>query len=502
MVPHTPNIKEALGEVKKRVEDIEKTKTRKKIEDPRIKVTEKDGEKVFTCEECGNNFKTEGGAKQHMAKKHRPRSEDENEAEDNKKSKKGEENETSFNEIDLNVWDDGEDITQSQLPSLEEALKKYDKEETDTEEDEKVNENKSEEPVTEAKEDIEQKAKLESAMERIKYLEDENNEMKAKVESLEKSVDVKDDLIYQYRGKNEVLEIEVINKDSEISKYKRVFTKMNNEIKRLTDDVKQNENTESKAKIRKLAEQLRDKEKKVVDIEKKMLEMTVKVGEESNKKVEAENRMKSLEKNLENLSKIVEIERKNKEQQSSSNREQGEREQVRERQTRVVCRDLTKTGGCTYGSTCRFYHPEGVGRVEQVKVVDCIHWMEGNCNFTDAKCKYIHDPKKKDTKPKSNKKDFAEALAMVKEVRDAVAGGTNNLQAKKGTTNQQQMQPQMMMTNQQQALQPQMMIQPMNQMNQTMMNPMLNPMMMMNPMMMLQPNQQQAWSNQGQPTRQ
>ena len=126
-----------------------------------------------------------------------------------------------------------------------------------------------------------------------------------------------------------------------------------------------------------------------------------------------------------------------------------------------------------------------------MKLVDCVHWMEGSCRFTDDKCKYIHDPKKKDTKTKSNKKDFAEALAMVKEVRDAVAGGNMN----QTIASQQNQQPQMMMANQQ----PQMMMQqPLIQHMNQMMHPMLNPMMMMNPLMMMQqPNQQQPWSGQG-----
>ena len=97
-----------------------------------------------------------------------------------------------------------------------------------------------------------------------------------------------------------------------------------------------------------------------------------------------------------------------------------------------------------------------MGREEQIKITDCVHWMEGNCRFPDEKCVYIHEESKKGTKKKTNRQDFAEALAMVKEVRDAVAGG--NIQQRQGSFNQQNQmtmnQPQNMMMNQQSSMQP------------------------------------------------
>ena len=264
--------------------------------------------------------------------------------------------------------------------------------------------------------------KLESAIDRIKYLEEEVNEMKAKVESLERAVETKDELIDQFKGRNEMLEMERIDKDGKLSKYNGVCAKMTREIKKLTEESKSNnDGTDSKAKCKKLTEQLKEKDRKAAEMEKKMLELMKKLGEETNKKVEAENRLKSMEKNLDNVTRIVEIVRQNKEQsrntQQSMTGQKGREQNKKFQDGKEVCRDITRPGGCTWGSTCKFYHPVGVGREEQVKLVDCVHWMEGSCRFTDDKCKYIHDPKKKDTKAKSNKKDFAEALAMVKEVR-------------------------------------------------------------------------------------
>ena len=122
MAPHNPVNKDPPGD-----EKAKDTERKKKNYDSRIKMVEKEGEKIFVCEECGNTFKTVGGANNHVAKKHRPRSED-IEGDEAKKAKQGEESDASFNDKDLDMWDDKEDeeITPSQIPSLEDMLKKYD----------------------------------------------------------------------------------------------------------------------------------------------------------------------------------------------------------------------------------------------------------------------------------------------------------------------------------------------------------------------------------------
>ena len=48
----------------------------KMIEDPRIKVIDKCWIKVFKCDKCWGNFKSMTWAKQHLTKKHRASSED------------------------------------------------------------------------------------------------------------------------------------------------------------------------------------------------------------------------------------------------------------------------------------------------------------------------------------------------------------------------------------------------------------------------------------------
>ena len=55
------------------------------IQDPRIKVMDKDRIKVFKCDECGGNFKSMIWATKRLTKKHRASSEDD---QDNKGEKK------------------------------------------------------------------------------------------------------------------------------------------------------------------------------------------------------------------------------------------------------------------------------------------------------------------------------------------------------------------------------------------------------------------------------
>ena len=489
----------------------EPTPARKKMDDARIKVVDKDGTETFKCDECGNDFKTMTGAKQHMAKKHRARSEDGEEDDEAKRARTEGKKDTSFNEEILEGFDDTneEALTASQVASLEEYLSSYDNPKIKN-----VEESSKSSEVKEDDDDEVEDGKLESAKERIQELEEELNETKAKLESLERDTERKDNLIDLFKSTKEELEREAINKDATINRYQKHLVKLKSDNDELIKQSNTGLDKDNKAKIKKLNEEMKVKDKKVADTEKKLLEATKKVGEESNKRVEAEIRMKSLEKALENLTKLTDIGGSSSgeaREQEGGRREQGSRRKEQESERREhggsrkdsrlpgsgsVCRDLLN-GWCSYGSACMHFHPEGVGREAQVKQVDCIHWLDGHCMFPDNKCKNIHDLEKKGTKKKSTRQDFSEALAMVKEVRDAVAGGAFNSQAGQGNrTPANMMQQSMLMPNQQQLMmnqqqllsqQPMTMMIPQNMMTQ--MNP-VSQMMMTPQVMMMQPGLQ------------
>ena len=167
------------GKAKKKFDEV--TPARKKMEDPRIKVVEKEGVETFKCDEYGNDFKTMTGAKHHMAKKHRARSEDGDEDEEAKRAKTDDNKDTTSNDaLLLGIEDkEAEDLTVSQVSRLEEMLSKYDdikvvsvEEDGDSLETKEVDDEKVEE------------GKLASAIERIQEIEEELNETKASLEVL------------------------------------------------------------------------------------------------------------------------------------------------------------------------------------------------------------------------------------------------------------------------------------------------------------------------------
>ena len=79
------------------------------IEDPRIKVMDKDRIEVFTCGKCGSNFKSMTWAKQHLTKKHSASSEDNQDEEEEKKARIEEELQSRFNENKIDDLGDKND---------------------------------------------------------------------------------------------------------------------------------------------------------------------------------------------------------------------------------------------------------------------------------------------------------------------------------------------------------------------------------------------------------
>ena len=57
----------------------------------------------------------------------------------------------------------------------------------------------------------------------------------------------------------------------------------------------------------------------------------------------------------------------------------------------VVCRDISKPGGCPRAGSCTFLHP---AKAKEDKQIDCYHWKKGSCKFSEKNCKYKHDPEK------------------------------------------------------------------------------------------------------------
>ena len=207
-------------------EDKSKKVFKKKAEEQKlVTIIKEDGTEVYSCEECNNECKTANGIKNHMMKKHRLRSVDDEDEDKAKKARKDGVKDLSFNENILANYDqgEGEPDSQSQTTSLDDMLSKYEDAEKSKQvdisastESKKVEDAANKEGNTEVK-----SVELASAIDRIQTLEEDLNETKAKLESLERAVETKDNLIDLYKGKNDELEIEAHNSHTQTKKYER-----------------------------------------------------------------------------------------------------------------------------------------------------------------------------------------------------------------------------------------------------------------------------------------
>ena len=88
---------------------------------------------------------------------------------------------------------------------------------------------------------------------------------------------------------------------------------------------------------------------------------------------------------------------------------QGNGKETQEK-SKIKCRDISKAGGCPRAGSCTFFHPE---LARENKNVDCHHWMNGRCKFSEKNSKYKHDPAKKDSK--ATKRKRSEEIEPTKE---------------------------------------------------------------------------------------
>ena len=88
---------------------------------------------------------------------------------------------------------------------------------------------------------------------------------------------------------------------------------------------------------------------------------------------------------------------------------------------KTKCRDVDKPGGCPRAGACRFYHPE-VFVAKDKKNIDCVHWMNGKCKFTDKICHFKHDEDKKGIRTTKRKRSEDAGLNSESEKVDFLQG--------------------------------------------------------------------------------
>ena len=359
----------------------------------------------FKCNLCDYESEKERGMSNHYGKMHKAKAEKrrrsnevENSAVKKKKDDNGESDDFDESIAAETFVDKGDAITDSQAENI---CEKFIFDCDGDENKEERNENKENEERRE-----------------------ENEELRAKVASLEEAMVEKDEMMEICTAKKDSLEKDMIDKQAQIDRYRRVIVGMDKVIKSKGEN--RAGTSEDKAKVKKMNEEAKEREKKMETMGKRLDEMTRKVGEEANMRAKAEAEVLRSQKTIENLLRIVE-----KEKSGSPRRRERESRSRAGSPERAECRDLSKPDGCRFGAKCKFYHPAGKGMVvERQQNQDCMHWVEGHCNFAD-RCKYKHIPEKKGSKQGGQKQTnerqqgFAEALAMV---REAVAGGSQQQQ--------------------------------------------------------------------------
>ena len=173
--------------------------------------------------------------------------------------------------------------------------------------------------------------------------------------------------------------------------FQTAFMNLKKKISSLEKENGEGDGSKDKAKMKKLAAEIKAKQKANDDLQEQLNQMTLKAGEETNRRVCMEVELTMSNQTVDRLLKI---------QEKDKNSSNGSNNKEKEKEKETICRDWLKPTGCMYGSGCRWLHPQGEGRQgggrqnearqgEVVKVSDCKHWMNGYCMFPDQKCMLI-----------------------------------------------------------------------------------------------------------------
>ena len=253
-----------------------------------------------------------------------------------------------------------------------------------------------------------QEGNLEEAVARIKYLEEEGAAKEEVMKKMETELETAKDLASITEGQIASLEVDKEALSQKVESFKRISINQRQDILKMragkTDG-------ESERKIKALQEELKAKTKNVEVLEKVKRELAKKVEEEMSARAKAEA-------DFAKFSKMVDIlkDRNTTVEKSKS-------------KSTVVCRDISKPGGCPRAGSCTFLHP---AKAKEDKETDCYHWKKGSCRFSEKNCRYKHDPEKEavnaskrkrsdDQDPeKDNREDFL--IGLVKALAQGKAG--------------------------------------------------------------------------------
>ena len=217
-------------------------------------------------------------------------------------------------------------------------------------------------------------------MERIKALEEDLGVKEDVIKKLETELETAKDAVSVATAEAASLEDEKATLKTQVDFFRRISKVQKDDIIKMQAGAI---NPELDRKLKNSDDELKSKGKSIEALEKSKKELVKKLEEEvrARAKAEADSSM---------FSKMVEI----------LQQTQGTRNEPQDK-SKVKCRDVGKTEGCPRAGSCPYLHPE---LAKENKNVDCHHWMSGKCRYSEAHCRFKHDPAKKDTKASKRKR--------------------------------------------------------------------------------------------------
>ena len=350
--------------------------------DPKEYHVEEEGtaKEMFVCNNCNNKFKKVGGVKSHITRTH---------------------NKKAAEVVAEKTADDDDAITEEDLAGLD----RWDRPRPDdTEPVENDADNSTEKVVDET--DGEE-VNLGEAIERIKKLEEEMSIKEELMKKMETDLEKTKDDAQVYKVKVESLEAANLVQMNEVTKFKRISLNQMDDIRKM-----ETEGVEPEV-ARKLKESQNE-----VKTRTKALEANEKTKKEMAQKLELEVLARSkAEADSSKFSKMVDILQSRKEPNENNLK------------PKVVCRDISKPGGCPRAGKCNFHHP---ALAKENKAIDCHHWKNGKCKFSEKECRFKHDPlkkvvgdpKKKNTENREVVKETVQQDFLIGLVRALAQGST------------------------------------------------------------------------------
>ena len=302
------------------------------------------GKEIFECNYCNEKFDSVAKTRKHINAKHRylkhkttvssvvKRKTPDQEAEEKESSKKKKVEEEVSTELDvfsdtmLKEWQTDPLATSTQ----------FEKEDDDDDMEETMDETimKGDEGRDELVQKLEA-VQVRAAKMETKLVEKEEKELEdaAIIKSLE--------------AVKETLEQKVKEKEKKEMEFQTAFMNLKKKISILEKENGEGDGSKDKAKMKKLAAEIKAKQKANDDLQEQLNQMTLKAGEETNRRVCMEV---ELTRSNQTVDRLLKIQEKDKNSSNGSNNKEKEKEKE------TICRDWLKPTGCRYGSGCRWLH--------------------------------------------------------------------------------------------------------------------------------------------------